>query len=49
MTSLPKYKSYQNAEFYTPEGKFITEMARQAYYEMMGFFRYPIVDRLRGE
>ncbi len=42
MTSLPKYKSYKNADFYNPEGKFISEIASQAYYDMMEFFKYPI-------
>jgi len=45
MTSLPKYKSYKNADFYTLEGKFITEIAKNAYYEMMEFFKYPISTR----
>ena len=49
MTSLPKYKSYKNGDFYTPDGKFITENAKNAYYEMMEFFNYPISERLRGE
>jgi D-lyxose ketol-isomerase len=49
MTSLPRYKSYQNADFYNPDGKFISDTGKKAYYEMMEFFKYPIPDRLRGE
>ena len=49
MTSLPKYKSYKNEDFYTSGGKFMTEVAKNAYYEMMEFFKYPISERLRGE
>ena len=45
----PKYQQYKNEDFYTADGTFDTEKARQAYYEMMDYFHYPIVDRLKGD
>ena len=38
-----------NAEFYKADGTFDVEKAKQAYYDMMERFNYPIVPRLRGE
>jgi len=40
-------KKYKNEDFYK-DGKFDAEVAKQAYYEMMTAFNYPIVERLRG-
>ena len=45
----PKYKQYKNEDFYKADGSFDTETAKQAYYEMMEHFNYPILDRLKGE
>ncbi len=47
--SIPKYKQYKNDNFYGPDGTFDAETAKQAYFEMMGHFNYPIIDRLKGE
>ncbi len=41
-------KQYKNEDFYT-NGEFDVEKAKQAYYDMMERFNYPIVDRLRTE
>jgi D-lyxose ketol-isomerase len=50
MTAVkPNYQQYKNKDFYKTDGTFDTEKARQAYYEMMEYFNYPIVDRLKGE
>ena len=40
-------KKYRNEDFYDADGKFNAEAAKKAYYEMMDFFGYPIVDRLK--
>ena len=40
-------RKYKNEDFYK-DGKFNAEAAKQAYYEMMASFNYPIPDRLRG-
>jgi D-lyxose ketol-isomerase len=40
-------KVHKNEEFYGTDGKFNAETAKNAYYEMMKRFNYPIVDRLR--
>ncbi len=47
--SKPKYQQYKNEDFYKADGSFDAEKAKQAYYEMMEYFNYPIVDRLKGE
>ena len=39
----------QNADFYDAEGTFLGDKAREAYYEMMERFSYPIAPRLKGE
>ncbi len=41
-------KKYRNEDFYA-NGKFNVDAAKQAYYDMMTAFGYPIVDRLKGE
>lgn len=38
--------TYKNEDFYT-NGQFNADAAKQAYYEMMERFNYPIVDRLK--
>ncbi len=40
-------KPYKNADFYSADGKFNAEAAKQAYYDMMKRFNYPIYDRLK--
>jgi hypothetical protein len=42
-------RTFKNEEFYTASGEFDVEAAKNAYYEMMEFYSYPIVPRLRGE
>ena len=42
-------KKYRNEDFYTADGTFNVEAAKNAYYEMMAHFNYPIVPRLRTE
>jgi len=42
-------KKHQNAEFYKPDGSFDAAAAKEAYYDMMRHYGYPILDRLRGE
>jgi len=49
MTSVPKFKTYKNEDFYTPDGKFNVKAAKQAYFEMMEFYHYPIPAKLQGE
>ena len=38
-----------NDHFYNADGSFNTEKAKEAYYAMMEYYNYPIVDRLKGE
>jgi D-lyxose ketol-isomerase len=38
-----------NEDYYKPDGTFDEAKAKQAYYDMMAFYNYPIPDRLRGE
>jgi len=40
-------KKYPNEYFYTADGKFDQEKAKQAYYEMFEAFGYPIYPRLK--
>ena len=42
-------KAYPNSHFYAADGKFDAAVAKEAYYEMMRHYSYPIVERLRGE
>ncbi|MBN1343043.1 MAG: hypothetical protein JXQ73_10210 [Phycisphaerae bacterium] len=42
-------KTYKNADFYTPDGKFNVEAAKKAYYDMMTAFNYPIPPRLHTD
>ena len=44
-----KHQQYKNEDFYKADGSFDTPKAKKAYYEMMEYFNYPIVDRLKGE
>jgi len=41
-------RAFKNEEFYGPDGKFNVEAAKKAYYEMMAYYNYPVVDRLKG-
>lgn len=41
-------KALRNEDFYT-DGKFNADAAKEAYYEMMRHFNYPIYDRLKTE
>jgi D-lyxose ketol-isomerase len=43
---LPKWKT---EDFYGPDGKFNVEAAKKAYYQMMDYYAYPIVPRLKGD
>jgi D-lyxose ketol-isomerase len=43
------FVNYENADFYGPDKEFDTDRAKQAYYEMMAYHKYPIVARLKGE
>ena len=49
VSGKPKYQRYNNEDFYKADGSFDSQKARQAYYEMMEYFNYPIVERLKGE
>ena len=42
-------KKYPNEHFYTADGKFDAAKAKDAYYEMMRHYNYPIVPRLEGD
>ena len=42
-------KMPDNKDFYKSDGTFDVEAAKEAYYDMMRRFNYPIVDRLKGE
>lgn len=39
----------RNEDFYKADGSFDVEAAKQAYYDMMKRFNYPIVDRLKTD
>ena len=43
----PAMKKYRNEDFYTADGKFDQDKAKQAYYEMFTAFGYPIYPRLK--
>ena len=45
----PKYQQYKNEDFYKADGSFDADKAKQAYYEMMEHFNYPIVERLKTD
>jgi D-lyxose ketol-isomerase len=42
-------KTHTNADFYTAEGKFAEDKAREAYFDLFRRFGYPISDRLKKE
>ncbi|MHC4755128.1 MAG: cupin domain-containing protein [Planctomycetota bacterium] len=48
-TAKLKYRQYKNEDFYKADGIFDSDKARQAYYEMMEYFNYPVVERLKNE
>lgn len=43
------WKTPVNKDFYKADGSFDADKAKQAYYDMMKYYDYPIVDRLKGE
>jgi D-lyxose ketol-isomerase len=45
----PKVKTWASADFYDADGKFLTDKAREAYYDMFRRFGYPISKRLQRE
>jgi hypothetical protein len=47
--SCASYKKYNNKEFYQADGSLDQAKAKQAFYEMMQCFNYPIPPRLQGE
>ena len=40
---------YKNEQFYKADGSFDTAKAKQAYYDMMKRFHYPVYDKLKGD
>ena len=44
-----KVKAYKNADFYGADGKFNEAVAKQAYFDMMQRFGYPVYDKIRKE
>jgi len=44
-----KLRSFKNEEFYKGDGSFDPDAAKNAYYEMMGAYGYPIPPRLKSE
>jgi len=48
-SSRAEVKTYQSADFYDPEGKFLEDKAREAYYDMFRRFGYPISQKLKDE
>jgi len=44
-----KVKTYESAEFYDEDGKFLEDKAREAYYDMFRRFGYPISQKLEDE
>jgi hypothetical protein len=50
--AAPKGKSFvklKNSAFYKPDGTFDAAKAKQAYYDLMKKFHYPIYDRLKTD
>ena len=47
--TMKKLQAYKNDHFYKADGTFDETAAKQAYYEMMEYYNYPIVERLKGE
>ena len=43
-----KLRAFKNEEFYK-EGKFDPDAAKEAYYEFMAYYSYPVVPRLKTE
>ena len=42
-------KTYNSADFYGADGKFLVDKAREAYFDMFRRFQYPISDKLQKE
>ena len=43
------FKHINNEDFYKADGSFDADKAKQAYYDMMAFHKYPVVPRLKGD
>ncbi|MHB8864491.1 MAG: D-lyxose/D-mannose family sugar isomerase [Pirellulaceae bacterium] len=43
----PKLPAYNNADFYTPDGKFNEEAAKKAYFDLMRYYNYPVNETIR--
>ncbi|MBW8034567.1 MAG: hypothetical protein FVQ79_02570 [Planctomycetes bacterium] len=43
------WKNPENKDFYKADSTFDLEKAKQAYYDMMKYYNYPIVDRLKSD
>lgn len=41
--------SFKNEDFYAADGSFKVKAAKDAYYELMNWYNYPIPPRLRGD
>ncbi len=48
-TRASEVSMLENKDFYKADGTFDAAAAKEAYYDMMRRFNYPIVDRLQGE
>jgi D-lyxose ketol-isomerase len=48
-TTMKKLPKYPNEHFYKADGTFDADKAKAAYYEMMNFYNYPIVDRIKSD
>ena len=42
-----KLPTYNNADFYTPDGKFNEEAAKKAYFDLMEYYNYPVNETTR--
>ena len=42
-------KQYKNEDFYKADGSFDAAVARQAFYELMEYYNYPIIDKLKTD
>jgi len=49
MPAAPPLKTYKNEDFYGADGKLDVAKAKQAYYEMMDHYRYPIPPKLKTD
>ncbi len=49
MTKNTSFLDYGTDQYYNPDGSFNADKAKEAYYEMMRYYGYPISDVLKGE